>query len=234
MKPCGVEMIGTIAPRLSSSAVAAVPYWFSSWKKTCNSHAVLGSGTGCAMSNGRKYHRSWSGGHMQTAQHPPFSPREPPARACCHRPSDFLRIAQLGEPRTPSWVQEAYVKRVFVVEKIPPGRQPLWDRKNQSRARSSGRYQNVTLIIASHTKLRLQSWALLYGLRHNSGRILSSCRDLNEEDRSLNFRRMRSLRTALDDCWHFDLCPFPASGLRSVRREMQPRGCATPFDICLS
>ena len=64
---------------------------------------------------------------------------------------DFLRITQLGEPRTPCWVQEAYVKRVFVVEKMPPGRQPLWDRKNQSRARSPGRYQNVTLIIASHT-----------------------------------------------------------------------------------
>ena len=120
---------------------------------------------------------------------PPVITARTPRSCLSTARQDFLRIAQLGEPRTPSWVQEAYVKRVFVVEKIPPGRQPLWDRKNQSRARSPGRYQNVTLIIASHTKLRLQSWALLYGLRHNSGRILSSCRDLNEEDRSLNFRK---------------------------------------------
>jgi hypothetical protein len=68
---------------------------------------------------------------------------------------DFLRIAQLGEPRTPSRVQEAYVKRVFVGEKIPPARQPLWDRKNQSRARLPGRYRTVTLRNRQpYTKLR--------------------------------------------------------------------------------
>jgi hypothetical protein len=32
-----------------------------------------------------------------------------------------------------------------VVEKIAPGRQPLWDRKNQSRVRLPRRYRTVTL-----------------------------------------------------------------------------------------
>ena len=181
-------MIGTIAPRLSSSAVAAVPYWFRSWKKTCNSHAVLGSGTGCVMSHGRK---TIDPGPADICRRrsTPRSHRANPPLVLVYRPSGFLTDRTIRRARNPGWVQEAYVKRVFVVEKMRPGRQPLWDRKNQSRARSSGRYQNVTLIIASHTKLRLQSRALLYGFRHNSARILSSCQDSNWEDCSLNLRK---------------------------------------------
>jgi hypothetical protein len=147
----------------------------------------LGSGTGCAT-NGRK---NIDPGPADICRRPSTPVLIAPTPRSCLSTArqDFLRITQLGEPRTPCWVQEAYVKRVFVVEKIAPGRQPLWDRKNQSRARSPGRYQNVTLVIASHTKLRPQGWALLYGLGHNSARILSSCRDLNLENRSLNFRK---------------------------------------------
>ena len=176
-----------LPPVSQAAQFAAVPYWFRSWKKTCNSHAVLGSGTDCVISNGRK-DIDPGPADIPTAQHPRFHRANPPL-VLVYRPSGFLTDRTIRRARNPGWVQEAYVKRVFVVEKMRAGRQPLWDRKNQSRARSPGRYQNVTLIIASHTKLPLQSQALLYGFRHNSARILSSCQDLNWEDCSLNLRK---------------------------------------------
>jgi hypothetical protein len=116
---------------------------------------------------------------------PPVITARTPRSCLSTARQDFLRIAQLGEPRTPSQVQEAYVKRVFVGEKIPPGRQPLWDRKNQSQARLPGRYRSVTLRNRQSHKLEPQCWALLNDLRQNSAKY-PQCLPGAELERSLS------------------------------------------------
>ena len=116
---------------------------------------------------------------------PPVITARTPRSCLSTAHQDFLRIAQLGEPRTPSQVQEAYVKRVFVGEKIPPGRQPLWDRKNQSQARLPGRYRSVTLRNRQSHKLEPQCWALLNDLRQNSAKY-PQCLPGAELERSLS------------------------------------------------